>query len=148
MAPALLYTVAAVIAGIFMAVQAPTNALLAKASGSPIWAALVSFAVGTIALIIILLASGAPRLVPGARSLPWYAWAGGLYGAFFVAVAALAAPRIGIGALLTAAVAGQLIAALVLDHYGLLGMEPRPANLVRILGLALVFLGAWLVRRG
>lgn len=65
-----------------------------------------------------------------------------------MAIAALVAPRIGVGALLTAAVAGQLLAALVLDHYGLLGLPRQPTTLVRMLGLAMVFAGAILVRRG
>jgi len=141
-------TALAVIGGMLMAVQAPTNGLLAKGSGSPILAALISFMVGTVALLLILLATGSIRPLPIVKSLPWYAWLGGLYGAFFVAMAAVVAPRLGVGALLTAAVAGQLIGALVLDHYGLLGIESRPATLTRILGLLLVFAGAVLVRRG
>lgn len=136
------------VGGVLMAVQAPTNAMLAKASASPMLAALISFGVGTAALSVLMLAGGQPRALAGLRAVPWYAWLGGLYGAFFVAVATVAAPRIGVGALLTAAVAGQLGTALVLDHYGLLGIEPRPASLVRILGLVLVFAGALLVRRG
>jgi len=148
MTAGLTYVLLALIGGVLMAVQAPTNAVLARATGSPVLAALISFVVGTAALAALLLASGAPRGLSGARALPWWVWLGGLYGAFFVAVAALVTPRIGVGALLTAAVAVQLAAALLLDHYGLLGLEPRPATLARILGVALVFAGAFLVRRG
>jgi transporter family-2 protein len=144
----LVYIVLALVGGVLMAVQAPTNALLVKASGSPVLAALISFLIGTVALVVLLFAGGGPRTLAGARALPWYAWIGGLYGAFFVAMAAFVAPRIGVGALLTAAVAGQLAAALVLDHYGLLGLDPRPATLVRVFGLVLVCAGAFLVRRG
>ena len=82
------------------------------------------------------------------RGLPWYAWIGGLYGAFFVAVAAFGAPRIGVGPLLTAAIAGQLLAAIILDHYGLLGLTRQPISIEKIGGVLLVLLGAWLVRRG
>ena len=73
---------------------------------------------------------------------------GGLYGAFFVAVAAFGAPRIGVGPLLTAAIAGQLLAAILLDHYGLLGLSRQPVNVEKIAGVVLVLIGAWLVRRG
>jgi transporter family-2 protein len=143
-----LFSALALLAGVFIAVQAPTNALLGKAAGSSIAAALISFVIGTAALAAVLLATGWVRFTPALREVPWYAWLGGLYGAFFVAIAALVAPRIGVGALLTAAVAGQLLAALVLDHFGLLGLPKQPANLVRLLGLAMVFVGAVLVRRG
>ena len=143
-----LYSALAFLAGVLVAIQAPTNALLGKASGSVIAAALISFAVGTAALAGVLFATRWVRLTPAMRELPWYAWIGGFYGAFFVAIAAFVAPRIGVGALLTAAVAGQLIAALVLDHFGLLGLPQQPATWGRMLGLAMVFVGAILVSRG
>jgi transporter family-2 protein len=135
------------IGGVLLAVQAPTNALLAKACGSPVTAAFISFLVGTIALGAAVAATSGKLFPPGLKQAPWYAWVGGFYGAFFVAVAAFGAPRVGIGVLLTAAVAGQLGAALVLDHFGLLGLARHPVNITRFLGLALVLIGAVLVRR-
>lgn len=137
----------ALIAGSLMAVQAPTNAILAKASGSPVVAAFISFLVGSVALGAIVAATSGRLFAPGLRQVPWYAWAGGLYGAFFVGVAAYAAPRIGVGPLLTAAIAGQLAGAIILDHYGLLGMARHPVTVTRIGGVLLVLAGAWLVRR-
>ena len=137
----------AVIAGILIAIQAPTNALLGKASGSPIVAAFISFAVGTLALGAMVAASSGRLLAPELRGVPWYAWIGGLYGAFFVAMAAFAAPRIVVASLLTAAIGGQILAALVLDHFGLLGLPRQAVNVERIAGAALVLAGAVLVRR-
>ena len=138
----------ALLAGVLLAIQAPTNAILGKAGGSAVMAAFVSFLVGSLALGAATLASSGRLFAPGLRQVPWYAWVGGLYGAVFVAVAAYAAPRIGVGVLLTAAVAGQLAAAVVLDHFGLLGLARHPATITRIAGILLVFVGAWLVRRG
>ena len=138
----------AVIAGIFIAKQAPTNAILGKASGSPVVAAFISFVVGMVALGAMVAATSGRVFAPELKGVPWYAWAGGLYGAFFVAMAAFAAPRIGVATMLTAAVAGQIFAALALDHFGLLGLARQPISLERIGGAALVLLGAVLVRRG
>jgi transporter family-2 protein len=143
-APAILL---AVIGGVLLAVQAPTNAILGKASGSPIIAAFLSFLIGTIALGAVVAVTSGKLFAPSLKQVPWYAWLGGFYGAFFVAVAAFGAPRVGMGVLLTAAVAGQLAAALVLDHYGLLGLDRHPVNLTRAAGLLLVLVGAVLVRR-
>ncbi|MGZ2412903.1 bacterial/archaeal transporter family-2 protein [Sphingomonas sp. F9_3S_D5_B_2] len=148
MGPATIPLLLAFIAGSLMAVQAPTNAILGKASGSAIVAAFISFLVGSVALGAAVAGTSGRLFAPGLRHVPWYAWAGGLYGAFFVGVAAFAAPRLGVGVLLTAAVAGQLAGAIVLDHYGLLGMARHPVTLTRVGGVVLVFLGAWLVRRG
>jgi bacterial/archaeal transporter family-2 protein len=138
----------ALLAGALMAVQAPTNALLGKASGSPVVAALISFIVGTLALGAIVAATSGRLFAPELKAVPWYAWLGGFYGAVFVVVAAFGAPKIGVGPLLTAVIGGQLIGAIVLDHYGLLGLTRQPVSLEKIGGVALVLFGAWLVRRG
>ena len=138
----------ALVAGFFMAVQAPTNAILGKASGSPVVAAFISFLVGTVALGAVVAGSGGRLFAPELKSVPWQAWLGGFYGAFFVAIAAFGAPRIGVGPLLTAAIAGQLVGAVLLDHYGLLGLSRQPVSIERVAGVILVLLGAWLVRRG
>jgi transporter family-2 protein len=144
---ALLSLVLAVIGGALLAIQAPTNALLGKASGSPIVAAFISFVVGSIALGAAVAATSGRLFDPSLKQVPWYAWVGGFYGAFFVAVAAFGAPRVGVGVLLTAAIAGQLAAAVVLDHFGLLGLARHPVTLTRVAGLVLVLIGAVLVRR-
>jgi transporter family-2 protein len=137
----------AAIGGVLLAVQAPTNAILARASGSPVAAAFVSFLVGTLALGLALAFTSAKLLSPALRQVPGYAWLGGVYGAFFVAVAAFGAPRVGMGVLLTAAIAGQLAAALVLDHFGIFGLDRHPVNLARAAGLVLVLVGAIVVRK-
>ena len=140
--------IVALLAGFLMSVQAPTNAILGKASGSPVVAAFISFVVGTLALGAMVAATSGRLFAPELKAVPWYAWLGGFYGAFFVAIAAFGAPRIGVGPLLTAAIAGQLIGAIVLDHFGLLGLTRQPVSMEKLAGVALVLFGAWLVRRG
>lgn len=135
------------VAGGMIALQAPTNAMLAKAGGSPVLAALISFAVGTIALLVAWVASGNRPGAAAFGGLPWYAWIGGLYGAIFVAVAAYAAPKVGLASLITIGIAGQIAMALWLDHLGALGLPREPVNLGRLLGAALVIGGVVLVRR-
>lgn len=134
-------------AGGLIALQAPTNALLARVGGSPVLAALISFAVGTMALFVVWLASG-NRPSPGAfTNVRWYAWLGGLYGATYVAVAAYAAPRIGLASLITFGIAGQIAVALWLDQVGALGLPREPINVGRAAGALLVVAGVVLVRR-
>lgn len=144
---AMLPIVLVFVAGGMIAVQAPTNAMLARAGGSPVLAALISFAVGTVALFAAWLTSGNRPPVASFGGLPWYAWVGGLYGATFVAVAAYAAPRIGLASLITVGIAGQIAMALCLDHFGALGLPREPVNLGRFLGALLVIGGVILVRR-
>jgi len=135
------------IAGALVALQAPTNAMLAKAGNSAVLAALISFTVGTGALFITWLASGNRPGSAAFAGLPWYAWVGGLYGAVFVAVAAYAAPKIGVASLITIGIAGQVAMALWLDHVGAMGLAREPGSLGRVLGALLVVAGVILVRR-
>lgn len=135
------------VAGALVALQAPTNAMLAKAGSSAILAALISFTVGTAALLLAWLGSGNRPGSAAFAGLPWYAWLGGLYGAVFVAVAAYAAPKIGVAALITIGIAGQIAMALWLDHIGAMGLPREPINLGRLFGALLVVAGVVLVRR-
>jgi transporter family-2 protein len=135
------------VAGWMIALQAPTNAMLAKAGGSPVLAALISFAVGTAALLVAWLFTRTRVSAAAFGTLPWYAWVGGLYGAVYVGVAAYAAPRIGVASLLTIVIAGQILMALLLDHFGALGLPREPINIVRVAGALLVVGGVVLVRR-
>jgi len=135
------------LAGVGLAVQAPTNAALARTSGSVLLAALVSFIVGSIVLALAWVAID--RTSPATlRGAPVWAWVGGLYGACFVAAMAYAAPRLGLATTLTIAIATQLATALVLDHFGLLGLKVAPISLWKVAGVVLVLAGVVLVRRG
>lgn len=143
----LLAVCACVVGGMLTALQAPTNAMLARPFNSPVNAAFVSFAVGTAVLLVAVVALRAAPDWTGVRTLPWYAWLGGAYGAVFVVAAAFAAPRLGVASTITLMIAGQLVAGMVVDHFGGFGIAPRPINLVRLLGVGLVFAGVVLVRR-
>ena len=144
---AILPVLLVVFAGGMIAVQAPTNAMLAKAGGSPVLAALISFAIGTVALFAAWLSSGNRPPAASFAGVSWYAWLGGLYGATYVAVAAYAAPKIGLASLITIGIAGQIAMALWLDHIGALGLPREPVSLGRLLGAAFVVAGVVLVRR-
>ena len=143
---ALFPILAVLIAGVGVALQPPTNAALAKVSGSVWLAALISFAVGTAGLFVVWLVDRTP--LTATRGAPWWAWLGGFYGAAFVAALAFATPRLGLAVTLTAAVASQLVTAMLIDRFGLLGLPQQPITPARLIGVALVILGVVVVRRG
>lgn len=147
MNPSLLAIVAVVLGGAATALQAPTNAKLMGAVGSPVNAALISFAVGTAGLAVLALFLQAKPDMAAARALPWYAWVGGLYGAIFVVAAAWGVPRLGVATTITLMVAGQLLLSILLDHFGVMGVPKQPLNLGRMAGVALVVAGVVMVRR-
>jgi transporter family-2 protein len=133
------------LAGMAQALQAAVNAQLRAAVQSPLWAALISFLVGTLGLALLVLATRAsiPAQWP---SRPWV-WCGGLLGVLYVCAAILLLPRLGAGTMLALFVAGQMSTALVLDHFGILGVPVHTTSPGRLLGALLVVAGVILLRR-
>ncbi|KQM13126.1 hypothetical protein ASE73_11700 [Sphingomonas sp. Leaf24] len=139
--------IVALLGGIGLAVQPSTNAALGRSIGSVLLAALVSFAVGTVILTGVWLMADRTPLANLRDARPWM-FMGGAYGAFFVAAAAFAAPRLGLASMLTIMIAAQLVAAVVIDRFGLIGLPRTPISAVRLAGVGLVLVGAVLIRRG
>ena len=138
----------ALAAGVLLPVQAGVNAQLRSVVGSPLAAALVSFLVGTAGLGTAAVIFRAPMAVRTAWAVsPWWLWLGGLIGALYVVATIVLAPRLGAATLVAAVVAGQMIASLLLDQYGLLGFPTHAINGLRVLGAALVTVGVILVQR-
>lgn len=143
-----IYMLFALIAGSLMPVQAGVNAQLARFAGHPVLAALVSFMVGTLGLLVysLFLRASWPTLAD-LSAAPGWLWVGGLMGAFFVATAAAFAPRLGAATFISITVAAQMITSVVLDQYGLLGFQVRQTSGWRIVGAILLIVGVALIRR-
>ena len=134
------------IAGGLIALQAPINAELGRATGN-IAAALVSFVIGTIALTAIVILSGKAGGLASTFDVSWYYLLGGLLGAVYVANALIAVSVIGAGGVAALTVAGQLAASVAIDRLGLFGLDQVPLTPERLLGVALLLVGTVLVVR-
>jgi bacterial/archaeal transporter family-2 protein len=135
-----------VIAGGLIALQAPINATLGKATGS-LPAALISFLIGTIALALIVALAGQSGGVSSfADAGPVYL-IGGLLGAVYVTCALIAVSSVGAGGVAAATITGQLVASVVIDRIGAFGLEESPLTLSRIAGVALLLGGTFLIVR-
>jgi bacterial/archaeal transporter family-2 protein len=138
--------VLAVFIGMLLPLQALINAALGKQTFGPVFAALMSFAVGTVVLSMWWLASRPAFEASALTRVPWWAWTGGVIGALYVAGATLLIPRMGAAALICAVVFGQVIGSLALDHFGVLHAR-APIDPLRVVGALLVIAGALLVVR-
>ena len=147
MNPTLIAILAVIVGGALTALQGPTNARLAGAVASPVNAALISFAVGTIALMIVAAALHTKPDMAATRALPPAAWLGGLYGAVFVVAAAYAVPKLGVATTIVLMVAGQMMLSLILDHFGFMGVPKQPITMTRLAGVAMLIGGVLLVRK-
>jgi transporter family-2 protein len=134
------------VAGGLIALQAPINAGLGRATGS-LPAALVSFGIGTIALTAIVVLSGNAGGLGSTFDVSWYYLLGGLLGAVYVTNALIAVSAIGAGGVAAATITGQLVASVAIDRLGLFGLDQVALTPERVLGVALLLAGTVLVIR-
>jgi len=134
-------------AGVSVATQQVLNGGLRTALGSPAWAGLVSYAGGLIAMIVAVIALG--ERVPSWKTIadvPWHAWSGGLFGAAFILLAILLLPFLGAATLFALVIAGQVLAAVTMDHFGAFGLTAHPVSAARLAGAVLLIAGVILIR--
>jgi transporter family-2 protein len=134
-------------AGVSVATQQVLNGAMRSALGSPAWAAVVSYAGGLLTVIVVVVALG--ERVPSAAAIagaPWWAWGGGILGGIFILLSILLLPYLGSATLIALIVAGQMLAAVALDHFGAFGLAQHPVSTVRLIGAALIIAGVVLIR--
>ncbi|MEZ5781474.1 MAG: DMT family transporter [Rhizobiaceae bacterium] len=144
----LFWSLLGILSGAFIAIQAPINSQLARGLGLPVAAAAFSFLSGAVVLAIVTLVIARAQGVTldWRAPPPWTFVAGGVLGASYVTISTLLIPRIGAAALMAFLVAGQLIAGMMLDRVGFLGMAVREISIGRMAGAVLLLVGALLVR--
>lgn len=141
-----IYLLAALAGGAVLPVQVALNTLLRRYVGEPMQVTFISYLAGALASLVICLLAQYP--IPTAAVLSqtsWWMWVGGCLGTFYVWSTIFATPKIGAALALSLTIAGQMIAALFLDHYGALGLTKYVASPTRIAGVVLVVLGVSLV---
>ena len=135
-------------AGASLASQQVVNARLRAEIGSPLWAALASYAVGALVLSTAITVVGEPWPSPTAvERTSFSSWSGGLLGAIFILTAILVVPRLGAATVLALTVLGQMLTSLAMDRFGLLGLVPTPLTPARVAGALLLMIGVALIRR-
>lgn len=131
--------------GFAIAVQPSINARLAQKIGA-FESSMISFGVGTLALMVVVMLAGRGNL-RGLATTSWWELTGGFLGAFFVTLTIICVPRLGTSAVMASIIAGQLVAGALLDHFGLFGLRQLPLTPLRLAGMVLLAAGAALVIR-
>ncbi len=136
----------AIVAGIGLVIQQALNAGLRHGLDSAAWAGFVSYAVGTLCMVALIVAFRDPIPASAAR-VPFWWWTGGIFGAAFIGLAILLIPQIGAATFFALLVTGQMLASMTFDHFGWLGLAERHVDPLRLLGAALLIGGVILIRR-
>jgi transporter family-2 protein len=138
--------VASAIGGV-LAAQAPVNSTLARTVGG-MQASVVALGISFAALAALCAVSGGFAGLARLGDAPLHvAVGGGLIGARYVGSIVWTVRALGAGGLTAATIAGQLALAVVIDHYGWLGVARSPITASKVLGIALLALGTWFVVR-
>lgn len=137
----------AFLSGAVLPIQAGLNTKLGKSIESPVFAALISFLVGTLAIGLYILFSKQTISIAGLKSAPMHVWLGGLLGAFYVTALVIIFPKIGPALTFGLIVAGQMLIAMLLDHFNILVAQQHSINIWRILGMLLIVAGVILIRK-
>ncbi len=128
--------------GIAVGIQSPMASMITQRLGLFESVFIVHIGGAVIALIPLLVYGGGK--LSQWRSVPWYVLGAGVFGLVVIAAISFMIPRVGVAAAITTVVAGQVLAAAVIDHFGLLEAHLRPMDLTRAIGLAVVLFGVWL----
>ena len=141
----LLSLLLALISGVLMAVQGSLNTTLSKVVGL-LETTFIVHITGTILLMILLfilkMGRGNLYALPEA---PWYAYLGGVIGVGIIYLVAASIPEVGVANATTAIIIGQVLTAIIIDHFGAFGLEKMPYGWSQFLGLTLLVIGGKLL---
>jgi bacterial/archaeal transporter family-2 protein len=132
-----------VVIGMAIALQPVVNRELFKYVNHPLQAALISFSSGTALLILLctwlyFFKGTASPLSAELSKGPWWMWLGGTLGVFFITASIYMVEPLGPTTMLMCFIAGQLIASIVLEHFGLLNTTVRPITAQRLFAVLLM----------
>lgn len=138
----------ALLTGALIPIQAATNAAFSKAIGNTLVTGLAVFAMGLLSMIVVMLVTRTPLPTTDKLSAaPVYSYLGGLIIAIYVVVITIIVPKIGVGSAIGLIVTGQILCAVLIDHFGLFHVVVRHVDVKRITGVVLMVVGVYLVMR-
>lgn len=140
----IVWLLAVFLCGAILPLQGGLNAKLAKSIDSPVYAAMICFIVGAVAMALYLPFTKETFSMPNNMT---YVLGGGLIGAVFITVSMLALPRLGMALTFGLVVAGQVIISVLLDHFKILVEDGHPINGWRVMGMLLIIAGVAVVEK-
>lgn len=147
----LIYYLLSLISGFALTFQVGINGALKLKLGNPLLSSLISFAVGTLglALVLFLTALNGSSSLPSATSIKntsWWMFTGGLLGGFYIFTTIFTSPKIGFANMFSLVICGQIILAVIFDHFGLLSNTVHSITPLRGLGIVFLILGVYIIQ--
>lgn len=134
--------------GAGLTIQMAWNARLRISTGSPVLTTIISVFLTLLSLALVWASGATPRgSIPAFNSLPQWAWFGGIFAAYYLVASLIAIPKLGATVVFSLVIAGQMLAALILDTTGAFGIAQISLNLPRVLGTVLLLVGVILIQK-
>lgn len=144
----LLFIILAIVSGAVLPIQAALNGKMGRVVGDPVFAALISFVIGSVGLLMYVVVMKTDlSTITQTVNAHWSVWTAGILGAFYVTCVIILAPKLGVALTFALVVAGQLSISLVIDHYGFLEIPVHAVSWQRIAGVSLIIAGVILIRK-
>jgi transporter family-2 protein len=137
----LLFWLTAFVMGLITSVYLPMNGAVARYVGSALLANIPFYLLGSITTILLFSLTGNFGAATRLRDVPSYLYLSGFISAFLVLGSTFLIPRLGAGRFFVLFVAGQIMMALVVSHFGLLASPQDPITLKKVAGVALLMIG-------
>jgi len=135
----------AFLSGLLISTQGLINSIGSKAIGTPAMIAWLSLVQAVPPLLLMLIRS---QKVGWSASLTlgfkWYLFSG-IIGIIILTILSFSISNIGSGSAFVIVVLGQIIGSAFADHFGLFGSPIRPVNPMRIVSIAVIIAGVFLL---
>jgi transporter family-2 protein len=131
--------------GIAVGTQAPIAGAMAQRVGGASSSLIVHLG-GAVASLMLLVARRG-ELIHEWRNLPWYMLGCGAFGLVLYLSLSQTVPKLGATTAITLLIVGQLLAGLVIDHFGAFGVPERALDLNRAIAVVLLLVAAYLMVR-
>lgn len=143
-----MFMILAIVAGILVTIQGPLNVELGKSLGSDYISTFITFIVGGIFILLfsIITKQGFPSFEL-LKSIPWWQYLGGILGAIYVLSVITVIPKLGVGSATVLLMFSQLIASMIIDHFGFFGYPQKPFDLYKFIGVLLMGSGIYLINK-
>jgi bacterial/archaeal transporter family-2 protein len=128
--------------GNILSIYMPMNSSVAKYLGSPLTANVTFFFVALITSIILFFIFGKFDTLYKVKDVPIYLYLTGFVSAFFVLGTTFLVPNLGARKFFILLIAGQIVMAVAVSHFGVLESPKDPVTIKKAIGAALVVLGA------
>jgi len=139
------YAALMICAGIGIPIMATINAHVGNKLSNPVLATTILICTSLVTVSCLLLVSRDPINSPFSTDMPKVYLLSGVLFIFYISTVSWSAPRFGVGNSIAFVLLGQLLSITIIDHFQLFNAIHHPISFKRVLGLALMMCGIYLV---